>query len=140
MCRLDQFNQQVLECQDDAFTLAWYLLEDEVEAQAVMQAAVEAAYFYFLQSQANCHLRILQQVVDQFRKSKQPPHHSKQPGPSHPLRFMTDPERMVVVLIDLIGLDYAKAAFIMGCSRQEIGCLLACARWKINDHKNLTYQ
>ena len=133
MYSLAQFNQQVLKCQDDAYTLAWYLLGDEAEAQAVMQAAVEAAYHCFSRSQSDCHLRILQQVVDQLRKRNPSARHLKQSGQSHPLHFLAESERLVVVLIDLIGLDYAPAAFIMGCSRREIGCLLARARRKVKD-------
>ena len=131
MDHLEQFNRQVLLCQNDVYTLAWYLLEDETEAQAVMQEAVEAAYRCFSTSQANCRLRIMKQVVDQYRKRKRPAQSTTLPCPFPSFHFIAEHERLVVVLIDMIGLDYADTAAILGCSRKEIRCLLSQARWKM---------
>ena len=47
MDTLSLFNQQILLCQDEAYTLAWYLLGDEIEAEKTTQAAVEAAFRLF---------------------------------------------------------------------------------------------
>jgi DNA-directed RNA polymerase specialized sigma24 family protein len=44
MNTLSLFNQQVLHYQDDAYTLARYLLGDDAVAEAVMQNAVQVTF------------------------------------------------------------------------------------------------
>ncbi len=128
-----QFNHQVFQCQDDVYTLAWYLMEDEMEAEALTQEAIRAAYDCFPSPQVDCHLLIMRHVVEQYRKRKRSARCSTQQGHFNGFHFTSENERLVVVLVDILGLDYAAAAFIAGYSSRKIGRLLAHARRKMKD-------
>lgn len=128
---LTLFNQQVLQCQDDAYTLAWYLLGDEGKAAAVTQAAVEGAYPCFASNHANCRLLILRQVILQCQEHKLAASSPVVPGLLPGLRFLAQTERMALALIDVLGLDYADAAYVVDRSRKEFMRLLAQARRRL---------
>lgn len=130
------FNQQVLQCQDDAYTLAWYLLGDETQAEEVMQSAVEAAYSCFASGKPDCRRLILSFVVEQCRRRKPPARVPDGTAVHHRLRALPEPERAVLVLIDVLGLAYREAACIIGRPLNDIGRLLARARRKIKDQAN----
>lgn len=138
MDTLTRFNQQILQCQDDAYTLAWYLLGDEVAADAVMQKAVAAAFDCFVSGDEDCRLTVLQRVVEQFLRRKPAACSSAEPGIFHDLCFLADQERVVLLLIDVFGLSYPEAARIIGQTSTIIGRLLAHARWKMKDHQKFT--
>lgn len=138
MDTLTLFNQQILQCQDDAYTLAWYLLGDEAQAEAVMQAAAERAYHCFSARRANCRLQILGQVVDQCRGRVPSGSGPEEAGVFAGLRSLAEPERAALVLVDVLGLSYGDAAWVMGRSLKETGRLLAQARRKIMSEKEFT--
>jgi len=137
MDTLSLFNQQVLQCQDDAYTLAWYLLGDETEAEAVMQSAVQATFHCFSSNRSDCRLLILEQVVEHCWRRKPAACSSAEPGISYDIHFLTQHERVVLVLIDVLGLDYPGASFITGMPLEKIGSLLAHARKKMKDQMKL---
>jgi len=132
---LTRFNQQILQCQDDAYTLAWYLLGDEFKAEAVTQKAVEAAYHCFSQRHDNYRLLILQQIVNLCRERTPAAWVSAEPDIFHGMRFLAEQERVVLALVDVLGLDYPEAAWVTDKTLKEIGQLLARARRKMIDHK-----
>jgi len=131
MNTLSLFNQQVLQCQDDAYTLAWYLLGDEAEAEAVMQKAIEAAYRCFALKLENCHLLILKQVVEQCRGRKPAACGSNGPDIFHNLELLTESERLALILIEVLRLGYSEAARITDIPLKETGRLLAQARLRM---------
>ena len=135
MDTLSLFNQQVLQCQDDAYTLAWYLLGDEVAADAAMQKAVAAAFDCFVSGDEDCRLAVLQRVVEQFQRRKPAACSSAEPGIFQGLCFLADQERVVLLLIDVLGLSYPEAARVIGQPPNAIGRLLAHARLKLKDHQ-----
>lgn len=137
MDSLSLFNQQVLQIQDDAYTLAWYMLGDAVEAETVMQEAVQAAFSSFSSKRTDCRLLILKQIVEQCRTRKPAASSSVEPGIFCNLCSLSEQERVILVLIDVLGLDYQDASFITGIALGKIGSLLARARWKAKDgHKS----
>ena len=130
---LARFNQQVIQCQDDAYTLAWYLLGDEAEAEAVMQKAIEAAYHCFASKLENCHLLILKQVVKQCRGRKQAAFGSDGTDAFTDLNILSGSERLAIVLIEVLGLGYCEAARITDIPLKETRRLLAQARRRMRD-------
>lgn len=137
MDTLSLFNQQVLQCQDDAYTLAWYLLGDEAEAEAVMQSAVQATFHCFSSNRSDCRLLILEQVVEHCWRREPAVCCSFKPGIFCDLRSLAEQERVVLVLIDVLGLDYPEASFITSMPLEKIGSLLAHARKKMKDQMKL---
>ncbi len=132
MCSLDQYNQQVLACQDNAYTLAWYLLEDESEVEAVVQKAVEIAFHNNSSSGMNCYLSILKQVAKQCQFKKPSACHSAESDIRFHFQRLSRAERLALVLIDILQLEPTNAALVMGSPIHVTRRLLANARWKLN--------
>lgn len=137
MDTLSLFNQQVLQCQDDAYTLAWYLLDDEVEAEVVMQKAVEAAYHCFSIHKNDCHLLILKQIVNKSQERRSSTYISLASRLPYNLHFLDQSEQLTLVLIDILGLEYNDAANIMDRPVQDIRQLIARARRRVANPKEL---
>lgn len=132
---LSLFNQQIILCQDDAYTLAWYLSGNEAEAEAITQAAVQAASACFSPNRVDCRMLIFKQVVEQCQKRAPAPRASVEPGILHDLQFLNQHKRVVVVLVDILGLPYSEAAYLTNLPREQIRCLLAQARWQMTEHR-----
>ena len=128
MDKLSLFNQQVLICQDEAYTLAWYLLGDGIEAEKATQAAVAAAFQYFSPQKGNCRALILRQVF-RLCQRKAPPQETL-PIPEISVTF-NDCERQTLVLVEILNLSYSEAASVLDCPPQEISRLIAQARRKL---------
>lgn len=128
---LTRFNQEILQCQDDAYTLAWYLLGDEEAAEAVLQKAVEASYHCFSSRNGDCRFLILKQVVDQCRTRDPIPGSLDEPGIGFGLRLLGEHERVVLVLADILGLGYREVARVTNQSYKDVGRLLCTARRKL---------
>jgi len=131
MDTISLFNQQILRCQDEAYTLAWYLLGDEIEAEKTTQAAVEAAFRLFTPNRENCRRLILQQVLRQCRRKT--PMKETLPIEGIPQRCdsLTCFERQTLILVEILNMNYADTALVLGQPVQEISRLLAQARWKM---------
>ncbi len=130
MCSLAQFNQQVLECQDDAFTLAWYLLGDEATAEAAVQAAVMNAYHRAQSGQEADRRLILEQVL-RYCAGKIGNSSSGMPSGYLELHKLPDLERQLIILIDILCLNYDETAKLLNCSIRTITQLLAQTRRKV---------
>lgn len=126
--RLAQFNQQVLECQDHAFTLAWYLLGDEAAAEAVTEAAVKTVFHPRSANQTDCRVLVLCQVIHgccgkSFTQTL-PPKDSYLLA----LHSLSERERQVLVLVDILNTRYLDVAAIMNRPVKEVIRLVAQAR------------
>jgi hypothetical protein len=132
---LSLFNQQIILYQDDAYTLAWYLLGDAPQAEAILLAAVQAAFAYFSPNRMDCRLLIFKQVVGQYQRREPAPRASVEPGILRDLQFLHQHKRVVVVLVDILGLPYSEAAYLTNRPREQIGCLLAQARWQMTEQR-----
>lgn len=137
MDSLSLFNQQVLQCQDDAYTLAWYLLGDEAEAEAVMQSAIQETFQCYSSNRKDCRLLILKQVAKHCLTRKPAACSSAEPDITCNIHFLTQQERVALVLIDILQFDYPEASFITGIPLGKIGPLLGHARWKMKDQMKL---
>lgn len=132
---LSGFNQQVAACQDEAYTLAWYLLGDDAAAEAVVQAAVANVFHGYSISQAgkkSCRLSVLQAVLDQCQQQSTNPlpttGASNGDGILEMLQRLPEREKQALVLIDILGLAYPEAAAVLGRSMKGIPGLLSRAR------------
>ena len=100
-----------------------------------MQEAVELAFYCFLSGHADCRLLILRQVVKQCRGRNLVAYGVEEPGVLPKLRFLPEQDRLSLVLIDVLRLDYPNAARVTGWSFRKINMLLAQARKRITDQK-----
>jgi DNA-directed RNA polymerase specialized sigma24 family protein len=123
---LSEFNRLVLACQDEAYTFAWYLLGNEALAEAAMREAVEISFHIFSLDHADCHLLLLRQVVKRYLEQETSDFNSDEPFSN--LRFLPEPEKIILVLIDILGRSYTDASHITGSSIKDIGRLLTQAR------------
>lgn len=124
---LADFNRLVVKYQEEAYTLAFYILGDERQACETVQKVV--ANSFRRPVNGNFQLRILQDVIN---LSSQLTRHSVDPNvvPEIVERLSAIPfqERLVVILIDILGLKYAQAAQVCRQSKDQLSRILAHAR------------
>lgn len=127
--RAAQFNALTLRFQDEAYTLAYYMLGNDEMASNVTQKA-----FTGLFGGSGLHADAFRQaamrnVLAGCRSA------GLHPGPtatSDPLRWnllcLNAEARAAVVLIDILGYSYNEAGGILKLTQKEVGKLLAQAR------------
>jgi predicted DNA-binding protein (UPF0251 family) len=118
---LDGFNRQVLACQDQAFTLAVYLLGDEPAADAVVAQAVREIY---------TRARLLPSIRVQLLGEVLPRCGPRKASTREELRLHGH-ERDALLLVDMLGLCYDEAAQVLGCSHAKLTGWLAAARQRL---------
>lgn len=120
---LHDFNQQVLACQDGAFTLAYYLLGEKELAGAAMQKAVMAIYLAKPKCTNELQLRLLREIIHSVQRNQRRGSGLKGSNASPALRLLQMlpiSEKSAVVLVDVLGLDYREASTILGCSYRRL--------------------
>lgn len=130
MRSLAQFNQQVLECQDDAFTLAWYLLGDEAAAEDAVETAMMMAYHRAQSCQEDGRRLILEKVLC-LCAGKFGNRPLETDAACAALHGLPNLERQVIILVDILCLTYTETAELLKRSHSDIIRLLAQARRKI---------
>ena len=124
---LIDFNRLVLQHQEEAYTLAFYTLGDERQACETVQRVVTDAFRR--PAGKNFHLKILQDVTNLC--SQLPPHiidPNVVPEIVRQLSGLTLQERLAIVLIDILGLNYSQAAQVCRQSKAQLSRILAQAR------------
>jgi DNA-directed RNA polymerase specialized sigma24 family protein len=131
--QLTFFNSLALRFQDDAYTLAYYLLGEESLAARATQAAFARGFSYLSRhggvAQDRFRLEVLREVID----------HARESGSSRPQAGVEDDlircllalpfaERAVVVLVDVLNLSYKEAERVSDCSEKELEKRLGRAR------------
>jgi DNA-directed RNA polymerase specialized sigma24 family protein len=127
---LQAFNHLILQHQDEAYTLAFDLLGDETLAEEVLERVFNEAFAGRKRLTGDFRMEILRQVVQtclhgSYRIS----------GPKAFARSMASlsgEEKLVLVLVDCLGLEYADAAMLLGKSPANLSKSLAKARVKMN--------
>jgi DNA-directed RNA polymerase specialized sigma24 family protein len=125
MPALDEYNARVLACQEDAFTLACYALGDESLAEQVVQAAVRQAYWCFDGSDGRCREQILSATAEGCRKAS-----GRRLVTQGALSAMPVEERLAVILVDVLALNYRQAAEILRRPAAQFARLLTQGRCK----------
>jgi DNA-directed RNA polymerase specialized sigma24 family protein len=124
---LTDFNRLVLQHQEDAYTLAFYTLGDERQACETVQRVIRDAFRR--PAGENFQLIILQGVTNLC--SQLPAHSIDQnvvPEIVRQLSSLTVLERLAIILIDILGLNYEEAAQVCRQPKAQLSRLLAQAR------------
>lgn len=126
---LPAFNRQVLEHQDAAYTLAYYLLGVEETAAQIVQAAVSEVYHNGGSATGDTRLMLLRAVARACARRAAQPGQSAEGGlPAARLMTLPAPLRCAALLVDVLGLTYAEAARVLDSSSEKVGEWLAQAR------------
>lgn len=116
---LEKFNRMVQQYQDEAYMLAYYILGSEAEAVESVDSAVQKAYrggksisrpfklFFFRNVITECQRR-----KDIQRKVKTDLQISENAGIEAMISSLPGKMRIVVILVDLLGLRYQEAALV----------------------------
>jgi DNA-directed RNA polymerase specialized sigma24 family protein len=127
---LNDYNQLVLQHQEEAFTLAFYTLGDERQACETVQSAISSTFQH--PAGNNFYLGLLRRVSQLcFQKQVNAIDLSVVPEIVRQLSNLPFYERLAVVLIDILGLNYAQAAVVCHQSKAQISRLLAQARVRL---------
>jgi DNA-directed RNA polymerase specialized sigma24 family protein len=126
---LATFNILAQHYQDEAYTLAYYLLGDEARASEALQAAFTRLYHRTDLQMEHFRFDVLRWVLAYCRNSGGIPMRAANSGEiARQLSYLEENERTALVLVDVLGLDYSEAARVLGCSSKQIGKLLAQGR------------
>jgi predicted DNA-binding protein (UPF0251 family) len=121
------------ETQEEAFTLAYYLLGDETAALA----AVEAAYARLARTGATpggLRIETLRLVIKHsISRIKSWPRKATYDLLARKLLNLPLESRQVLALVDVLGLDYSQAAEVLGLSKGRVSQALARARRAMSD-------
>lgn len=124
---LNDYNQLVLQHQEEAYTLAFYTLGDERQACETVQNAISDAFHY--PAGNNYHLRLLRRVTQLcFQMQVKAIDLSVVPDIVRRLSNLPLQERLALVLIDILGLNYAQAALVCRQTKSQISHLIAQGR------------
>lgn len=123
---LKQFNQQVLACQDDAFTLAIALVGDEELACQIVEEAIWKVYMNGRKSTQPMHLQVLKEVILYCRRFNHP--QNLDVVSIQGWEGLNHHYREVLLLVDVLRRTYQDAAFILDTTEHEINYTVAIAR------------
>lgn len=115
---LDQFNQQVLACQDEAFMLAISLVGEERLACQIVQEVILKVYTNGGSRTQPIDRQVLQGVILSCRRANRSPFGEAIAIPGW--KQLKRGEREVLLLVDVLGKSYQDAASILNTSWQEI--------------------
>lgn len=148
---LQAFNCLIQAYQDRIYNLVCRLVADEHRAEELTQAAVQRLY-HDLPTYHNGEfypwlLKILVKVCRPAMQCKRTAGHSDQPL-LDTLEALSPNLRLVIVLVDMEGLDYAQTAAILGIPKRTVSTRLAKARGQLSGialirrrmHSNLDLQ
>ena len=133
---LETFNRVLMTCQDQAYTLAYYLLGTEKEAAAALQLAAEDAFRETDAKTDSIQCRPLHLVLSTCRElvSEAKPQMSE--FHQH-LQILSFECRAALILVDVLGLDYCETARVMGCDPNHVRRMLAQARVGLRNIRSL---
>lgn len=128
---LDQFNEQVFNCQDEAFTLAVALVADEKVACKVVQESILQVYGNYGNDEPSIAVRVLQCVILSCRQASV----SMWGGVEECVSGWNQLEcyeQEALLLVDVLGKTYQYAALILTCSEWNVTRLVARGRCKLS--------
>lgn len=125
---LAAFNRQILEWQEAAYTLAFYLTGSETEAEQTVQDAVLQAYRLSSAHPSGARTALLQAVIGACRKLHGAAHTNGKDGLAGLLNQLSPERRCAVLLVDVLGLSYEEAARVLSSSPARVSEWLAQGR------------
>jgi DNA-directed RNA polymerase specialized sigma24 family protein len=124
---LTNFNRLILQFQEEAYTLAFYMLGNELQACETVQKAITYAYHHppvndiqlgILSNVTSLCMQLPARAIDL----------EVVPEIVRRLCNIPNQERLAVILVDILGLNYAQAAIICRKPEAQISRLLSHAR------------
>lgn len=129
---LRAFNNQVLACQDDAFTLAYLLLADVERASDLVQKVFIRTYQEVADFADSIRPRVFREIIETCNDRSQCRQSCFGGTYEDPillaLQQLSYDERCIAILIDIMNLNYPEAAQVVGISHRCVRCLIARAR------------
>ncbi|RPI85199.1 MAG: hypothetical protein EHM41_11485 [Chloroflexi bacterium] len=117
--KLEKFNRMVQQYQDEAFMLAYYFLGNEAEAVETVESAVQKAYRGGKSASRPFRLWFFRNVITECQRRRDIQRKVKtelQAGDSTGIEAMIfslpGKMRIVIILVDLLGLRYQEAALV----------------------------
>lgn len=126
---LDQFNQHILACQDEAFTLAVSLVGDELLACQIMQEVILKVYTNGGSGAQPIDRLVLHEVILSCRLANRSQFGEAMTLPGW--KQLKLGEQEVLLLVDVLGKSYQDAAFILNNSWREIVQNVATGRLRL---------
>lgn len=129
---LESYNDIVLACQDEAYTIALSILGNVELACKVVQEAFLRMYYPYTRGGDNhiIVLSVLQEVI--FSCQQEIPSGSREAEYAVPGWAQLECyEQEILLLVDTLGKTYHDAAFILKCSEYDVARLVACGRCKL---------
>jgi DNA-directed RNA polymerase specialized sigma24 family protein len=127
LSNLTDFNHLVIQHQEEAYTLAFYTLGDERQACETVQVAITNAFQH--PAESNLYLGILRRIT---QLCAQMPAHAIDlnivPEIVRKLSNLPIQERLALILVDILELNYAQAAMVCRLSKPQICRLLTQGR------------
>jgi DNA-directed RNA polymerase specialized sigma24 family protein len=118
-----------LKYQDEAYTLAYYFLGDERRAVEAVQAAFESVRWRQGVTPDRFRREVFRSVLSASRSRERfasiP---AAQDDLSCCLTRLEQEERSALVLVDVLGMQYAEAREVLGVSQKQLGKLVALGR------------
>ena len=136
---MDRFNQQVLACQEEAFTLAFSLLGDEALACEVLQEVILQVYSGWRGDDCNIVVKVLHGVIGISRQAKL----SKTCDATEWIPGWNQLERgkqEALLLVDLLGKSYQQTALVLDRSEGDVALTVAHGRCKLAANPQRTNQ
>lgn len=129
---LRRFNEQVLACQHEAYTLAVQLLGDEQRADAIVRDAVVQTYRQLgtggrSVTSESIRISVLQRVLKRCGHDGR----RRRGRPSSLFGTLSKHEARALLLVDVLHLSYDEASQVLRCSRDDVARWLAAARVRL---------
>jgi DNA-directed RNA polymerase specialized sigma24 family protein len=128
---LQAYNQLVLQHQDEAFTLAYYMLGSQGDASRVVEAAFQQAYQDFSGPALVFRRAVLRLVASSCLARGKPDPAATPTGMPPGLAGLPSRARLALVLVDLLGMNYSEAAGMLEQPVGRFASQLAQARRKL---------
>ena len=130
---LQAFNALILAYQDEAFTLARYLLGDDEQAGNVVQDACRETYWASCDEQTAVRSDLLRRVVRSClaQSGRTNGAHAASNKSGLDLGLLPMDQRALIVLVDVLGLDYHEAAEVFSKSTPFVRQKLAQGRARL---------
>ncbi len=118
-----------LKYQDEAYTLAYYFLGDERGAVEAVQAAFESTGWRQGVSEAEFRRGVFRHILTSSKScARFGSATAAQDDLSGYLTRLNQEERSALVLVDVLGMQYAEAREVLGVSQKHLGQLVAQGR------------
>jgi hypothetical protein len=119
----------LLQYQDDAYTLAYYLLANEDHAAATLEAVFGALKLQRGHHPNQLRLEIFRRVLAAVQPFiRLGAEGARQNDLSCQLSQLDQDQRAALILVDILGLDYAQACWVLGVSQKIASRLVAAGR------------